>query len=153
MWMGIDPGKAGGVALVSDDGCFLAGLRMPMVKVGNRDVFDPKKATAWLIAHAAGRELSGVTLEQVSAMPRQGVTSSFNFGRHAGAVEAWAMSFACPVVVRVPPSQWKGKLGLSSDKVDSIAKAKQVFGPLSYWKVKANDGIAEAALLALYFRS
>ena len=154
MWIGIDPGQSGGVAMVTDEGEWVGGRRMPVRVFGKRKLVDTRALTEWLGAiRPYGREsvLRGVVVEQVSAMPRQGATSGFNFGRHAGAVEGWVLGLQVDPVF-VTPSVWKRRLGLSSDKQQSLDMAKLLFGPLSLWNVKANDGIAEAGLLAVHCR-
>jgi hypothetical protein len=51
----------------------------------------------------------------------------------------------------VTPQKWKKHFSLSSDKAASLDRARLEFGASSLWTVKANDGIAEAALIALYW--
>lgn len=151
MWIGIDPGQSGGVAMVrAGSGELVAYMRMPMIALGKRPCVDTAALSYWCSQNVGRGIVSGIVIEQVASMPRQGVASSFNFGRHAGAVEGWALSKGCRIVMQ-PPSSWKRKLGLSRDKQGSLDMARQAFGDLSVWKVKANDGIAEAALLALHF--
>lgn len=145
MIVGIDPGKSGGIAAVGDNGKFIDGIRMPIIKHGKRDVVDTRKLSMW-VDHTA---LTCVVIEQVHAMPGQGVSSMFNFGRHTGAVEGWALEWKCPVYW-VTPAKWKKHFGLSKDKRASLDRAVLEFGWDKRWDVLANDGIAEAALLALY---
>jgi crossover junction endodeoxyribonuclease RuvC len=151
MIIGIDPGKSGGVAAVSDRGVLWAGIRTPLLKHGKRDVVDTSKLTRWVLELAELDKDGGMmfAIEQVSAMPGQGVTSMFNFGRHTGAVEGWAVGWGVPVVW-VTPQVWKKSYGLSKDKRASLDRARLEFGSDPRWDVLANDGIAEAALIALW---
>lgn len=145
--IGIDCGQTGGVAAVDADGQLLTYTRMPIIQHGKRKLVDTAKL------HQTFRpDLSHQTafvIEQVSAMPSQGSVSGFNFGRAAGAVEGWALMYGRPVHF-VTPQVWKKALNLSSDKQQSLDRAKLEFGQLKIWDVKANDGIAEASLIALW---
>jgi len=145
MILGIDPGKSGGVSMVTDDGELVDGIRMPILKHGKRDVVDTSKMSEW----TSGFSLDCIVIEQVGAMPAQGVTSMFNFGRHTGAVEGWAVDYQCPVHW-VTPRKWKSHFNLSKDKRASLDRARLEFGADNRWDVLANDGIAESALIALW---
>ena len=90
-------------------------------------------------------------VEQVGVMPRQGISSAFSFGWSTGAaVTAAAASCQSEEVVRVTPAKWKGWYGLSSDKRASLELAN-AYWPDEMWKVLANDGIAEAALMCQWY--
>jgi crossover junction endodeoxyribonuclease RuvC len=88
-------------------------------------------------------------IENVHAMPRQGVSSSFQFGRMFGGAELVLQS-TCLRVFHVTPQAWKKHFGLGSDKNASIAMATLLFGTDQHWKLKKHEGVAEAALIALY---
>ena len=51
----------------------------------------------------------------------------------------------------VSPSVWKKAFGLSSSKQASLDLAKLKFGNDKIWDIKSNDGIAEAALISLFW--
>ena len=89
-------------------------------------------------------------IEKVHAMPRQGVTSSFQFGRNFGGIETLSYIFSKRVDY-VAPAIWKKSLGLGQSKKESLDLARLKFGTSDLWNVKSNDGIAEAALLTLYW--
>jgi len=91
-------------------------------------------------------------IEDVHAMPGQGVTSMFGFGVSKGLVIGMLHAFKCPVFT-VPPAVWKGVYGLSSNKDASRALASKKFPNSSYlWTRKKDDGRAEALLLADFGR-
>ncbi len=89
-------------------------------------------------------------IEQVSAMPKQGVTSSFRFGMGCGLIRGVVIASGIPLS-QVVPSKWKKDMGLDSDAEKSRAMA------LSYWPAclqlrrKKDHGRAEALLLARWF--
>ena len=143
--VGIDPGFTGGLSAISPMGNFLTGIRMPIVVSGKRKLIDGNAIDNW----AAQFDIQHVTIEAPNSMPRQGLQSTFNFGRACGAVETWAVTIGCPVTL-VTPSIWKKALKLTPDKQASLDKARLLFGAHELWHVKANDGIAEAALIAYW---
>ena len=147
--IGIDCGQTGGVACL-EDGRFIEGMRMPIIKRGKWKHVDMRALMTWEYGIST-YSVDQFVIESVHAMPAQGVSSSFAFGRATGGVEAWAMSYGLPVEW-VSPAKWKKELGLSSDKQASLDACKLHFGENKLWEVKANDGIAEAALIALWWQ-
>jgi len=147
---GIDPGLSGGVAIISQRK-ILRGFRMPVMV----DPMSRKKKKVVninkLAAELAAVDIDMTVVERVHAMPGQGVTSMFSFGVAYG--QALAVATLKPDrsggVVQITPQAWKGYFGLKgSDKGASIAKAQEVFGDSYKWKYLADNGIAEAALMA-----
>jgi len=153
MIIGIDPGKSGGVAVLDGAGRFVNGLRMPTIRHGKRELVDVSAIAhfVWMHVPAPRGTQHPVVIEQVGAMPGQGVTSMFNYGRHTGAVEGWATGTGRPVHW-VTPAVWKKHFNLSKDKRASLDRARLEFGANPLWDVLANDGIAEAALIALWWQ-
>ena len=89
-------------------------------------------------------------IEQVSAMPKQGVSSSFRFGMGCGLLRGVVIACGIPVE-QVTPSKWKREMGLDADGEKSRALA------LRHWphclrlgRVK-DHGRAEALLMARWF--
>jgi len=155
--IGIDSGQTGGLAALNDQGKLLGFRRMPVMQIKKKKAFDLRAADAWLRSIVVAQDITPdaseieIVLEQVHAMPRQGVSSSFQFGRMYGGVEAWALGTGCSLL-HVTPSVWKKAMGLTSMKRQSMDMARVRFGDNPIWKVLANDGIAEAALLAAYWQ-
>lgn len=149
--LGIDPGKDGGLAILDTASglpCLLVYMRMPTTTVGSKTVVDGKQLTQLMVPWR--NEIDVTVLERVHAMPKQGVSSSFSFGRAFGAVEFFAQSLEARLEY-VTPAKWKRDMGLTSSKQASLDLATQKFGTRDPWKFKADDGIAEAALMALWF--
>lgn len=145
--LGVDPGAKGGLAIVCASN-LLSGTRMPTMSLKGKVLVDARAIVDWL----EGQEFDHVVVEAVHAMPKQGVTSSFQFGRSLGAVEGVLATYGKPMHY-VQPAQWKRALGLSSSKQQSIDLARTRFGRKAdhLIRFKADDGIAEAALLAAYW--
>ena len=150
--MGLDPGSNGGISIVETKKNKLPQivffLKMPIISMYGKKIIDTKK----LFASIKVFEIDVAIIEKVHAMPRQGVTSSFQFGRSFGAIEALAYLTAKRVDY-VAPVVWKKYLGIGSSKQDSLDMARLKFGNNEIWEKKTNDGIAEASLLALYWIS
>lgn len=147
---GIDPGKTGAMVILTTDATGYV-LRVPTVKL-------PKDTPAWgewwrSWSTALYLGIDAVVIESVGARPTQGVTSMFNFGQTLGFAKALAYSADAPIHY-VTPAVWKGKFGLlKADKSASREKARTLLPLLEpeFRRVK-DDGVAEAALLALYGR-
>jgi crossover junction endodeoxyribonuclease RuvC len=148
--LGIDPGLGGGLAIVSAKGIrppmIEDGIRMPTTSHRGKRIVDAPAVYDWL--KIADINIDACVVEQVSGRPGQ--KGVFQFGRATGAVEAIAMLFA-ERMSWVTPQVWKKHFGLTKDKQQSIDEACHRFGYSYHWDKKADDGIAEAALLAQWY--
>ena len=148
--LGIDPGSSGGIAIIENKINALPKIifasKMSVITLFGKKVVDVQKVSSYLKQY----NIDVSIIEKVHAMPRQGVTSSFQFGRSFGGIEALCYLYTKRVDY-VAPVIWKKNLGLGASKQDSLDLARLKFGNLEYWNLKSNDGIAEAALLALFW--
>ena len=140
-YIGIDPGKSGALALLTEDGqCTVV-------------PFQESAYTA--ILKAASGPSSVCCLEKVGAMPGQGVVSMFNFGHNLGYIEGLLQAFDIPYQL-VPPQTWKKEFCVTSDKNTSIEVCRKLFPHVSLLPTersrKPSDGMAEAMLMAEYAR-
>lgn len=149
--IGIDPGAAGAVAILEADGKLVQVFDMPAVEVvsngkAKRRV-SPEMLAAELRLYASQGAVAYV--EQVSAMPGQGVTSMFAFGQAFGIVLGVTAGLAIPTQT-ITPAKWKKDLNLNPGKDAARAKAAQVWpAHAGEFKRVKDDGKAEAALIAL----
>jgi hypothetical protein len=91
-----------------------------------------------------------VVVERVSAMPRQGVSSTFKFGTAYGIIIGVVAALKIPATFIVP-GKWKRGLGLDADKEKARARALQLWPARSdLFGRKKDHGRAESALLARY---
>lgn len=93
-------------------------------------------------------------VEKVGAMPHQGVSSTFNFGKSAGYIEGVLTALGIPYQL-VPPAKWKKEFSLiGKDKKASIETCRKLFPELDLKRTERcrteSDGKAEATLLACY---
>ena len=93
-----------------------------------------------------------VVIEQVSAMPGQGVTSMFNFGQSFGILKGICSTMQLPMYF-VRPAKWKKYFNLiNSEKDASRTKAIQIFPYISSQLSKKKDSNkADAILLSSFF--
>ena len=130
--IGIDPGKSGGIGIISDDGNYA--IKMPETE---RDLFE------YLRDNAEG---AFCLIEKVHAMPGQGVTSMFNFGMSYGSLRMAIVAAGIPFET-VTPQKWQKTLGCltKGDKNVSKRKAQELFPD-----IKITHAIADSLLIAHY---
>lgn len=146
---GIDPGKTGALVLYCGASGRTVVRRVPTIKLPKDTPAYSEWWQTWHAALAFGIDM--IVIEQVAARPTQGVVSMFNFGKVYGFAHALACSAGAPIHF-VTPAVWKGKFGLlKADKSASREKARTLLPQMEpeLRRVK-DDGVAEAALLALY---
>lgn len=159
-YLGIDPGASGALALLhlKPDAAgrvdsFLQVEDMPTLEINGKRRIDLYKLAGILEMWAGLYVIERAVIENVNAMPKQGVASSFYFGFAAGAAQMAVAGRAIPMVL-VVPQVWKKVYGLRGgpeNKDASRAAASRLFpGAAHYWERKKDDGRAEAALLAHY---
>jgi crossover junction endodeoxyribonuclease RuvC len=153
--IGIDPGAAGAVAIIEDTGKLVHVFEMPAVEVvvggkAKRRV-SPEMLAAELELYAD--QGARAIVEQVGAMPGQGVTSMFAFGESFGLAKGILAGLKIPTTT-VTPGKWKKALQLNSGKDGSRAKAAQIWpASAAEFKRVKDDGKAEAALIAYWGRT
>ena len=123
MIVGIDPGISGAVAWVSDEGGFLlSAMDMPTLEVNGKMKVNPHI----LASDLSFRKPKIAVIEEVGAMPGQGVTSMFNFGYSAGIL-------ACALAWASPPSstaQQSGSVRQASQQIKALpGKWRSASGP------------------------
>jgi len=148
---GIDVGLSGAVALLdAETGGVIDIWDMPtlaLIRGGrNKRELDPHS-----IAAALGRDRIGhAFVEQVGAMPGQGVSSVFSFGKTYGITIGVLATLGIPYSFAVP-QVWKKALGVPAAKDGARARATQLLPSAAhYWPLVKHDGRAEAALIAYY---
>lgn len=154
MRLGIDPGMSGALALVEDEKVwFLADMPVTEKTHGKGKMVNPYLLAdivdeAIEIAKQRDTKLVAV-IEQVSAMPGQGVSSMFNFGRSLGIVEG-VLGWRMTPVSFVTPQRWKKQAGLiGKDKDASRTAAIRMFPEVAdQLSRKKDNGRADAIFIA-----
>jgi len=150
MIVGCDPGKSGALARLDHAGNLIAVADMPVVgTIISAHLLD-EIVHNW-IDPLADAPYGTAVIEDVHAMPKQGVSSSFSFGRALGVAEGVLAGNSLSLRY-VSPAKWKKALGLSADKGVSRRRAIELWPDhrKAFERVK-DDGRAEAALLAWWW--
>jgi crossover junction endodeoxyribonuclease RuvC len=148
--LGVDPGIHGGLAIVAvSDGAapqLVDAIDIPVVGIGAKERVDVLAICAWIARHAPQHAL----IERAQAMPKQGASSGFKYGRAVGAIEAIVVLCKIPLTI-VEPSIWKKFHQLrGGDKEAGRQRALQLFPSAHALLARKKDhGRAEAALIAL----
>lgn len=140
--LGIDPGASGAIAfyfpsrpeLVSAEDVPLAGGEIDAATLARR--INQLRPTMAII-------------EQVGAMPKQGVSSTFKFGTAYGTVRGVVQALGVPMHL-VAPGRWKKHFRLDADKEKARALAIRFWPTSRHFERKRDHGRAEAALLARF---
>ena len=120
---GIDPGLSGAIARFDLTEGFLEIHDMPIMEVNKKKSVSPQ-----LVADILRQQHAPVYIEKVGAMPGQGVSSMFSFGRSYGVLLGCAAGLQMPTTV-ITPVEWQRALKCQKGK-----KAKTATGnePVNY---------------------
>lgn len=150
IYIGIDPGKNGGMSVIQ----VLEGKQIIEVFPYSEDNLIVFLRRCHNSNFLGGGDIKCV-LEKVNAMPGQGVVSMFNFGQNYGFIQGVLKAYNIPFEL-VPPQKWKKEFSVTSDKNTSIEVAKRLFPQVNLKASerckKDHDGMAEALLMAEYAR-
>lgn len=150
--LGVDPGAFGALAVLDTDTDLLVVEDMPVVSV--------KRTSKGRQSHNVSEQQIAVLItdlfpdvawvERVHAFPKQGVTSSFNFGMTFGMVLGALAGCRVPIHL-ITPTQWKRAFNLGADKQAARLLVARMFpsNAKTFARVR-DDGRAEAALLAVF---
>ena len=150
--LGIDPGISGGLAVIeiADRAApvLVECIDIPVVGTGAKERVDVTAIRNFIDWHKPIRAL----IERAQAMPKQGASSGFKYGRAVGAIEATIALCSIPVEI-IEPGAWKRHWHLpGKDKESGRQKALQLFPDAHAALARKRDhGRAEAMLIALYY--
>ena len=145
--LGIDPGLAGGWATLYG-GAEMGGEPMPLAG----EFYDCRTLRVLVELGFGPPDL--VVIEQVGAMPKQGLSSTFKFGRGYGQLIGMCQTLAWPYIL-VPPQAWKAKVlaGTPKDKAAAVAFVAARYPDIQLIQPRCrvpHDGVADAVCLAHY---
>ena len=131
--VGIDPGLTGAIAIL-DNKKVISLFDMPVMAEGKKNKRQLNSAQLVNILSEYKKRKDdevSVVVEQVNAMPGQGVTSMFNFGQTFGAIKGVCAAMGLPIFF-VRPSRWKKHFELiNASKDSSRTKAIEMYPSLS----------------------
>lgn len=149
-YVGIDPGKKGGIAVIDEYGAVHETLPMPNIFYLNES----------LLNLSAIAPISHVLLEKAQAMPKQGVCSMFNYGEHYGMIQGVVVSQKLRFTL-IKPQEWqkemlKGTTSTTDTKSRALEAVKRLFPKLNLFATprcrKPHDGMIDSVLLAEFCR-
>ena len=153
--IGIDPGISGSICFFKD-GKILDVIEMPTMTEGKKNKRQVNGSQIYneilkRIKQVEKQEIR-VVIEQVSAMPGQGVTSMFNFGQSFGILKGICSAMQIPMYF-VRPAKWKKYFNLiNSEKDASRTRAIEIFPYFSSQLSKKKDSNkADAILIASFY--
>ena len=153
--IGIDPGISGSICFFKE-GKILDVIEMPTMTEGKKN---KKQVNGSQIyneildrTNKFGKKDIRVIVEQVSAMPGQGVTSMFNFGQSFGILKGICSAMQLPMFF-IRPAKWKKYFNLiNSEKDASRTRAIEIFPYFSTQLSKKKDSNkADAILIASFY--
>ncbi len=152
--IGIDPGISGSICFF-EDGKIIEVIEMPVMTEGKKN---KKQVNGAQVYNEFFKRINNknddirVVIEQVSAMPGQGVTSMFNFGQSYGILKGICSAMQLPMFF-VRPAKWKKYFNLiNSQKDASRTRAIEIFPYFSTQLSKKKDSNkADAILIASFY--
>ena len=153
--IGIDPGISGSICFF-EDGKIVDVIEMPTMTEGKKNKRQVNGSQIYNEILKRINKLSKknirVIVEQVSAMPGQGVTSMFNFGQSYGILKGICSAMQLPIYF-VRPAKWKKYYNLiNSEKDASRTRAIEIFPYFSSQLSKKKDSNkADAILIASFY--
>ena len=153
--IGIDPGISGSICFF-EEGKIIDVVEMPTMTEGKKN---KRQVNGSQIYNEINKRINKidkknikVVIEQVSAMPGQGVTSMFNFGQSFGILKGICSAMQLPMYF-VRPTKWKKYFNLiNSEKDASRTKAIEVFPYFSSELSRKKDSNkADAILIASFY--
>jgi len=150
IFIGIDPGLNGAIAYFDVKDGHLGIVDMPTFEVKRNNKIKREINPAGVAHELEVCDVGGVVLERVGAMPGQGVSSVFSFGRSTGVIEGVLAAYELPVTI-VTPQAWQKAAGVRGGKDGSRMRACELFPNFAnLFARKKDDGRADAALMAWY---
>ena len=153
--IGIDPGISGSICFF-ENGKIIDVVEMPTMTEGKKNKRQVNGSQIYNEIsnriHKVKNQEIRVIIEQVSAMPGQGVTSMFNFGQSFGILKGICSAMQLPMYF-VRPTKWKKYFNLiNSEKDASRTKAIEIFPYFSsHLSKKKDSNKADAILIANFY--
>ena len=153
--IGIDPGIKGAICILKD-GVVIDVFDMPVMPVGKKNKSQVNGSQIYneilKVIEKEDKQDVKVVIEQVSAMPGQGVTSMFNFGQSYGVLKGIFSAMQIPMDF-VSPVKWKKYFNLINTQKDSSRTKAIEFFPYISAKLsrKKDANKADAILIASFY--
>lgn len=151
--LGIDPGSSGAVAVLNPRGNALEVVDVPTVLAykssKTRRMLDASGFARMVAKFVQSSSPLIAVVEDVRAMPGQGVASMFSFGKSFGIALGVLAALQISTEL-VPPERWKKHFRLGKDKEQARALATRLY-PTVELELKKHQNRAEALLIARFW--
>ena len=148
MILAIDPGAKGALAFFDVRACTLDVIDIPTVQVKRGQKLKLEISPQMTAALISARKPLVAVMEKTGAMPGQGVSSMYQFGRSVGMLEGILAALQIPVSY-VSPQVWQKDVGSRDGKDGNRARAAELYPAYAgEFARKKDDGRADAALMA-----
>ena len=150
MYLGIDPGFSGALAVLDKNLQVIHYQDMPIIEVANKRELNEPELHSILSRFSPKYENLVVGIEKSQTMPNQGIVSSGRYMASYGFLRGLCVGMGLPYYLIRPPS-WK-KLMLADmpkEKGSSIQKVNQIYPDIKLTR-KKDHGISDAILIARY---
>jgi len=148
--LAIDPGAKGALAFFDMEAGILDVVDTPSVQVKRGQKLKLEISPYMTAAIIAARKPTCAVMEKVGAMPGQGVSSMYQFGRSCGMMEGILAALQIPVTY-VSPATWQKDVNARGGKDGNRARAAELFPAYAAeFSRKKDDGRADAALMAFW---
>lgn len=112
--LGIDPGVTGAMSVIDEHGNFMVAADITSAQ-GRVNIYEmANHIRDWMMVF----NIEMAVVENVASMPKQGVSTTFKFGRAAGVAEAVPQTLLLPFDL-ITPAQWKQKLKMPKADKDA----------------------------------
>ena len=152
IYIGIDPGQKGGIACINNDKVYVTAMPLAGREVDGNAIYK------WLITHTLYETNTIACVEKVHSMPKQGVSSSFKFGKNYGIVIGVLSALGVSIKL-VTPQRWKRAILFDTkrDKQAAIEYCRLKYPNVNLLASKKSrvphSGIADALCIASYAKS
>ena len=147
LYLGIDAGSVNGaLGAIDHDGNYVESF---MIEHKDKHIL-ALVFKSRILSIVDPKEGAQICMEQVHAMPKQGISSTWNFARAVGVISAVCELTNYPFHL-VSPQKWKKHFNLTADKNEALDLARKLF-PKAPLKLKKDINRAEALLIAEYWR-
>lgn len=149
--VGIDPGLGGAICRIGGPGVVVV-VDMPTVQIDRNGKAKRDIDVRALVDILVDVKPDHIFIEAVGAMPGQGVSSMFAFGKGFGILLGVVGALGLPMT-QVAPVRWKRAMQVPKGDDAGRARASDLMpGAAHLWRLKKHHGRADAALIAEYGR-
>ena len=150
MYLGIDPGFSGALAVLSEKLDVIHYQDMPVIEVGNKRELDEPGLRDVFAKYSPHYTKLTVGIEKSQTMPNQGIVSSGRYMASYGFLRGLCVGMGLPYILIRPPSWKKVMLAdMPKEKGSSIQKVGQLYPGIKLTR-KKDHGISDAILIARY---